>query len=64
MNICERVEVEYKKKKKISPLFPSTFWIVSVCQWKYRKKKEKRRKEKKIRIEHKPNWTLLTLGIM
>ena len=47
MKVCERVEVECKKKKKKSPLFPATFWIVSVCQGKYRKKKKKRRKKEK-----------------
>ena len=47
MNICERVEVEYKKKVMISSLFPAIFWIISVCQGKYRKKKKKKEKEKK-----------------
>ena len=57
-------EMEEENKKNNYPLSRPILWIVSVCQGKYRQKKKKKERKKKIRIEQKPNWTLLTLCIM
>ena len=62
MNFRERVEVEKRKTMIPSPI-PAILWIVGVWQGKYQQKeKKKEERKKKIRVKHKPNWTLLTLG--
>ena len=46
MNVCELVEVEYKKIM-IPSLFPAILWIVSVCEERYGQQKNKRRKKER-----------------
>ena len=46
MNVCEMVEVEYKKVM-IPSLFPAILCIVSICEERYGQKKNKRRKKER-----------------
>ena len=65
MNVHERVEVGNKKMIIPFPYLLSSELLVSGKENTSRKRKNKtREKKKKIRIEHKPNLMLLTLGIM
>ena len=62
MNVRYRVEAENKKND--DSFSRHILWIISVCQEKKlteTKKNNKKERKKKIRIEHKPNWTFLTL---
>ena len=62
MNVCFVSRRKNKTNKKLFPL-PSMLSYESLMSVKENRDR-KRKKEKKIRIEHKPNGTLLTLDIM
>ena len=55
--------IQKKKRFPLSSLL-SFESLVFVKENNDRKRKKRERKKNKIQIEHKPNWTLITLAIM